>query len=59
MGELLKRLEDYYAKQGISALDFHRPHYLSCKRGYNDSVEAKGTFVSSGYETNNKRGMDR
>lgn len=50
MGKLLKRLEDYYHKQKISALGFSCSNYPSCNKGYNDFTEAKGTFLSSGYE---------
>ena len=50
MSELLKRLQVFYEKQEISAEDFHCRYYSSCKSGYNDFTEAKGTFLSSGYE---------
>jgi hypothetical protein len=50
MGNLVERLQVFHKKQGISAEDFHCCYYSSCKSGYIDFTEAKGTFVSSGYE---------
>jgi len=47
---MYEKLNNYYKKHGISALDFNCPYFSSCSRKYfNTFTTAKESFVSSRY----------
>jgi hypothetical protein len=48
--KLIEQLTNYYQSKGISAIDFHCPHYRSCSQTSPKTfTTAKEAFVSSGY----------
>jgi hypothetical protein len=47
---MYQQLTEYYQSKGISAIDFHCPHYRSCSQTSPQTfTTAKEAFVSSGY----------